>query len=424
VAFSPNGRTILTGCGDGSAQFWDVLEGMSVGAPMRHPDALGPVEFSPDGRLALTVSWDQVRIWDATTGEPVGAPLPHQMEVLAASFSPDGKTVLTRCRDNHVRIWQTATAWSAGRRLAHAGWVTAIAFQPPASESFVTGIGASEGKVLSWSVASPRQPRVELDGIGPVLSIAFHPGGRIVAAGARSREVWLQDIGAGRLERTGPIELDDRVWSVAFSPDGKTLLAGIEKHRAEFWDVGTMRKLPQPLEHEKAVYAVAYSPDGRTVLTGSEDMTARLWETSTGRPVGESLQHSARVLAVAFSPDGRLIATGCGDGTVHFWDAVTGHPIGFPLRHHGPVRAVAFGHNPQDSTAEEQRSILVTASEDKTARIWNVPAPSTESAERIMLSLQVANGLELDSQGIARSLEPAAWRRLGRDMHDLVSPPR
>ena len=41
-----------------------------------------------------------------------------------------------------------------------------------------------------------------------------------------------------------------------------------------------------------------------------------------------------------------------------------------------------------------------------------------------MLSLQVAaNGLELDSQGIARSLEPAAWRRLGRDMHDLVSPP-
>ena len=467
VAFSPNGRTILTGCGDGSAQFWDVLEGTSAGAPMRHPDALGPVEFSPDGRLALTVSWDQVRIWDATTGEPVGAPLPHQMEVLAASFSPDGKTVLTRCRDNHVRIWQTATAWSAGRRLAHAGWVTAIAFQPPASESFVTGIGASEGKVLSWNVASPQQPRVELDGIGPVLSIAFHPGGRIVAAGTRSHEVWLQDIGTGRLERTGPIELDDRVWSVAFSPDGKTLLAGIEKHRAEFWDVGTMRKLPQPLEHEKAVYAVAYSPDGQTVLTGSEDMTARLWdamthqpqgtplmhegtvyavafqppggklvltgsgdrtarlwETSTGRPVGEPLQHSARVLAVAFSPDGRLIATGCGDGTVHFWDAVTGHPIGFPLRHHGPVRAVAFGHNPQDSTAEEQRSILVTASEDKTARIWKVPAPSTESAERIMLSLQVANGLELDSQGIARSLEPAAWRRLGRDMHDLVSPPR
>lgn len=466
VAFSPNGRTILTGCGDGLAQFWDAVKGTSVGQPMRQQDAVGPVEFSPDGRLALTVSWDQVRIWDATTGEPIGAPLPHQMEVLAASFAPDGKSVLTRCRDNHVRIWQTAAAQSADRRLAHAGWVTAIAFRPPARESFLTGISTAEGKVLSWNATSVREPRVELDGIGPVLSMAFHPGGRIVAVGTRNREVWLLYMGAGRRKDTGPLKLDDRVWSVAFSPDGKTLLAGIEKRRAEFWDVATKTKLPGALEHEKAVYAVAYSPDGRTVLTGSEDMTARiwdsithqpvgsplvhegtvyavafqppdgrlvltgsgdrtarLWETSTGRPVGEPFQHSARVLAVGFSPDGRMIAIGCGDGTAHLWDAVTGYQIGFPLRHHGPVRAVGFGYSPQGSTADDRHSILVTASEDRTARIWNVPAPSTESVERIILSLQVANGLELDSQGIARSLEPGAWRQLGRELHDLVTLP-
>ena len=222
-----------------------------------------------------------------------------------------------------------------------------------------------------------------------------------------------------------PLEHEKAVYAVAYSPDGRTVLTGSEDMTARLWDAVTHQPQGTPLMHEGTVYAVAFQPPGgKIVLTGSGDRTARLWETGTGRPVGEPLQHSARVLAVAFSPDGRLIATGCGDGTVHFWDAVTGHPIGFPLRHHGPVRAVAFGHNPQDSTADEQRSILVTASEDKTARIWNVPAPSTESAERIMLSLQVANGLELDSQGIARSLEPAAWRRLGRDMHDLVSPPR
>jgi WD40 repeat protein len=463
VALSPNGRMILTGCIDGSAQFWDVIKGTAVGAPVRHPDAVGPVEFSSNGKFALTVSWDQVRIWDASTGEAIGAPLPHQTEVLAAAFAPDGKSVLTRCRDNQVRIWQTDAVRPASPRLAHASWVTAVAFEPPAEESLLTGIAGSEGKVLSWNVASPRQGCVELEGIGPVLSMACQPGGRIVAVGTRTREVWLRGPGEGRLERAGPLKLDDRIWSLAFSPDGKTLLAGIEKRRAEFWDVATRTRLPGALEHDKAVYAVAYSPDGRTVLTGSGDMTARLWdaatrqpvgtplvhegtvnavafqppdgklaltgsadrtarmwETSTGRPVGESLQHSARVLAVAFSRDGRIIATGCGDGTAHLWDALTGHPIGYPLRHHGAVRAVAFGLTPKASTAGEQGSIVVTASEDKTARIWDVPVPSTESVERIMLSLQVANGLELDAQGIARSLGPAAWQRLGRELHALV----
>jgi WD40 repeat protein len=465
VAFSPNGRTILTGCGDGSAQFWDAVKGTAVGEPMRQRDAVGPVEFSLDGRLALTVSWDQVRIWDATTGEPIGAPLPHQMEVLTASFAPDGRSVLTRSRDNHVRIWQTAAAQSAVRRLAHPGWVTAIAFRPPAWESLLTGISTGEGKVLSWDSAM-REPCVELDGIGPVLSMAFHPGGRIVAVGTRNCEVWLLDLTAGRTEDTRPLRLDDRVWSLALSPDGKTLLAGIEKHRGEFWDVATKTRLPGALEHEKAVYAVAYSPDGRTVLTGSGDMTARiwdsvtlrpvgaplvhegtvyavafqppdgrlvltgsgdrtarLWETSTGRPVGEPFQHSARVLAVGFSPDGRIIAVGCGDGTAHLWDAFTGHQIGFPLWHHGPVRAVGFGYCQEGSSADDRHSILVTASEDKTARIWNVPAPSTESVEGIILRLQVANGLELDSQGIARSLEPGAWRRLCRELQNLVALP-
>ena len=55
---------------------------------MRHPDAVGAVAFSPDGRFAGTVSWDRVSLWDAATGEPLGAPLPHPKEVVVAAFGP------------------------------------------------------------------------------------------------------------------------------------------------------------------------------------------------------------------------------------------------------------------------------------------------------------------------------------------------
>ena len=378
LAFSPNGRTILTGCGDGSAQFWDVLEETSVGEiDLRHPDAPGLVEFSPDGRLALDgelgPGTDLGRVnrragrsppspSDGSTGRILLSRRQNRFDTLRGQSCPD-------LADSYGLVCWTSPCT---RRLGDGHRV------PAACERVVRyrhRRQRGEGSCSDGTRRCRGQPRVELDGIGPVLSIAFHPGGRIVAAGTRSREVWLQDIGTGRLERTGPIQGSTTMsgpWRSV--PTARRCSPEPEKHRAEFWDVGTMRKLPQPLEHEKAVYAVAYSPDGRTVLTGSEDMTARLWdavthqpqgtplmhegtvyavafqppggklvltgsgdrtarlwETSTGRPVGEPLQHSGRVLAVAFSPDGRLIATGCGDGTVHFWDAAHGAPDRIPL---------------------------------------------------------------------------------------------
>ncbi len=287
------------------------------------------------------------------------------------------------------------------------------------------------------------------------------------AVGTRDRQVRLWDTEADRPAHGDPLALDDRVWAVAFSPDGRTLLTGIEKRRAEFWDVATGEKRFEPLGHDRAVYAVAYSPDGRTILTGSEDMiarlwdaathrplgvtlvhqgtvyavafrppdgqvlltgsddrTARLWDAATGRPLGAPFQHPARVLAVAFSPDGRTFATGCGDGMARLWDTAAGYQIGLPLLHRGPVRAVAFGPRPPDSLADGGLWILVTGSEDKTARVWKVPAPLTGSPDRIMISLQVANGMILDAQSVAESLDPATWQRLRRQEHaESASPP-
>jgi WD40 repeat protein len=184
---------------------------------------------------------------------------------------------------------------------------------------------------------------------------------------------------------------------------------------ARLWDAATHKPLGVTLRHQGTVYAVAFRPpDGQVLLTGSEDRTARLWDTATGRSLGSPFQHPARVLAVAFSPDGRTFATGFGDGMVRLWDAATGYPIGRPLLHRGPVRAVAFGPRPRDSVADGGHWTLVTGSEDKTARVWEVPAPLSGSPDRIMLSLQVANGMILDDQGVAKALPPATWERLRR----------
>jgi WD40 repeat protein len=64
------------------------------------------VAFSPDGRTVLTGSGDRTaRLWDAATGKPIGTPLAHDAGVAAVAFSATGDAVLTKTEDGVVRRW-------------------------------------------------------------------------------------------------------------------------------------------------------------------------------------------------------------------------------------------------------------------------------------------------------------------------------
>ena len=74
------------------------------------------VAFSPDGKTVLTGSSDKTaRLWDAATGQPLGQPLTHQGRVMAVAFSPDGKTVITGSADKTARLWDAATGRPLGQ---------------------------------------------------------------------------------------------------------------------------------------------------------------------------------------------------------------------------------------------------------------------------------------------------------------------
>ncbi len=67
------------------------------------------VAFSPDGKSILTGSLDQTaRLWDRATAQPIGGAMQHQGPVLGVAFRPDGKAVLTASGDNTVRVWPIA----------------------------------------------------------------------------------------------------------------------------------------------------------------------------------------------------------------------------------------------------------------------------------------------------------------------------
>jgi WD40 repeat protein len=155
VAFSPDGRAVLTGSQDGAARLWDAATGRTLGPPLEHQGPVEAVAFSPDGRAVLTGSQDKTaRLWDAATGRPLGPPLTHQGPVHVVAFSPDGKAVLTGSQDKTARLWHVSELPDNLERIST--WVEVI-----------TGLGLDEtGSVIVLDNSTRRERREKLEAQG------------------------------------------------------------------------------------------------------------------------------------------------------------------------------------------------------------------------------------------------------------------
>jgi WD40 repeat protein/predicted Ser/Thr protein kinase len=363
VAFSPDGRTVLTGSRDGTARFWDATTGAARAVSLHHPGPVVAVAFCPkDGQTVLTGSTDgTARLWDVATGKELREFPGHEREVRAVAFSPDGERVLTASIDKTARLWDAGTG-ECLHRLAHEGEVWAAAFSPD-GKTVLTG--GSDHMARLWEVATGKEIRTFKGHWGSVHAVAFRPRGKTILTGGADLTARLWDVATGD-SLVLPHQGD--VWGVAFSPDGKTILTGGFDRTARLWDADTAKIVGTPLYHQSQVWAVAFSPDGHVLLTGSgkpqaPSGEARLYEVPRGEAFRDLCNHPQGVQAAAFSPDGRRVLTGGRDQTARLWEAATGKEI-HPFRGHGgEVVAVAWRH---DGRA------IVTGSTDGTARLWDV----------------------------------------------------
>jgi len=105
LAFSPDGRRIVTGDLNGTAKVWDAATGREVFTLKGHTENIVCLAFSPEGRRIVTGSRDKTaKVWDAETGREVLTLKGHTEWDGCLAFSPDGLN-LTVAHGNGVTIF-------------------------------------------------------------------------------------------------------------------------------------------------------------------------------------------------------------------------------------------------------------------------------------------------------------------------------
>lgn len=328
VAFSPDGRHVLTGAEDDDAVLWEVASGAEVRRFEGHRDDVSSVAFSPDGRRALTGSADSTAaLWDVATGAEL-VRFRFSTTITSVAFSPDGRRVLTGSERQSMEeeVEQGAVLWDAEsgaelRRFGDVG-VTSVAFSPNGRRILT---GSYDAAVL-WDAETGAELN-RFQARGQTRFVGFSSDGtRVMTGNPVMGYLVVRDVETGAV--LGSVEEDPGSFtSLVFSADGATALTGSRNGTVGLWDVESGDQIRRYPGGGGYVYSLAVSRDGRQVLAGTGADLAQLWELESGAALRRFEGLADGVRSLAFTPDGQRLGVVSGS-KVHLWDLESGHVSG------------------------------------------------------------------------------------------------
>ncbi|KAL7797848.1 quinon protein alcohol dehydrogenase-like superfamily [Trichoderma afarasin] len=343
AAFSPDCKTLATGCGDGMVRLWDPTTGMLIRSLKGNTNQVNSVGFSSNGQKLASASYDgMLRLWDVHAAVPEQA-LIQRSRVTLMAFSPDYRQLVSASYSKTLLLWDTSTGRVQHELKDLKSRVCSVAFS---SNSKVLAAGFCDGTVWLWDTQTAGQlvvldSKTNYGNTRHSNSVARRDNTQLVPR-PRGPTRWLRNISRTphpsdaingvfqawdglselllRVMKSNTYHID----SVAFSPDGRLLASALYEGTLLLWDRRTGAVINILKGHTGKVNAVVFSSDSQKLASASDDNVVLVWNVASGGLLLTLQGNTDRLLSVAFSPDNQRLLANSHNGMLWHWDVATG----------------------------------------------------------------------------------------------------
>jgi WD40 repeat protein len=278
VAFSPDGKRVVTGGDDGRYVFWN-FDGKVLTAEGHNITGgnYGYAAFSPDG-MTFAAGGGDVHLFNVTNWSEVGS-LPIDYTSYGVAFTPDGQRVVDIDSDS-LYVHSVATLSQATKALLpHTSW--ALAVSPiVAGGGLGVAVTSSAGYATVYNLTGQSTLGAAVDlpvSANGLWAAAFSPSGTQLAVGGYDSYIDIFNLPLASSSATPvvsftvdpPAELED-VNGIAFSPNGRyvAVASGFSQGSASIWDVTTQTQVGRYPLLQRFPLSVAFSPSGNAIVVG------------------------------------------------------------------------------------------------------------------------------------------------------------
>jgi WD40 repeat protein len=375
TVFSHDGKRLIYGDADGGIDFYQTLDFQAekMLTTLRQPDAVQTLALSPDDKMmTVATSGGFVTVYDLTSTQKYATLAGYSRSANVVGLTHDNATLVAANIQGTFWRWDVRT----GKQLSiqqgytvyyghgtYPGMGSAIALNLRAN--LIAAGSVIDGIISLHTPRGQRRGILELGRPTDIYDLSFSRDGRKLAVLASSGiSLWdLKTI----TRVTGFATHTDCSRSVMLSPDGSLVAVGDDtgvclldgltgKTRYQIPSEGYASKLT--FSADGNVLAFSINPSSQST---SKNPTILLVDTPSGKIVGEYKGHMQAVSALAFNPGASLLVSASEDGTVRIWDVQSGQEI---LELSQAASTLAFS---------DDGTLLAIGNSDGTVEIWGSP---------------------------------------------------
>ncbi|HWW21542.1 MAG TPA: WD40 repeat domain-containing protein [Steroidobacteraceae bacterium] len=304
AAWSNDGKTLIVAGGEGA-----ILRLSSSGTDPaqvigRHPSGVLAVSWQKAGRLFVTSGQDgAVLLWDARSLTPQKIQQAAQWSQRLA-FSDSGRWLA-------VASGKTLHLYDDSGKLQHRlddhpGSIAAIGWRPKSHE-----VAAAGNNGLRVHRLEPELQLRDFRARGACLTAAWHPEGRVLAAGMQDGTINLWNVATGT--QSDIQGLGSRVFATEWSSNGRYLAAAASSALVGWDSQSKSSQSSQPFElraHSDRLTALSFRPSGTWLVSAARDRRLLLWRVGAAEHPQDAHLLPDEGTVLRFSRDGALLAVG------------------------------------------------------------------------------------------------------------------